>query len=164
MYSTTISRATERSGLIHRLVDLVRKGFAAFGYLAPVVDLAVRLWVATAFFKSGLTKIESFTTTLQLFRYEYSVPLLPPEVAAYAGTFTEIFFPVLLAFGLAGRLPALVLFVFNVIAVVSYPELGEAGLRDHYVWGLLLLVTLSHGPGRLSLDHFVGRLISRTRA
>ena len=59
--------------------------------------------------------------------------------------------------GLGSRLSALVLFVFNIVAVVSYPDLGEVGLRDHQVWGLLLLVTLLHGPGKLSLDHLIGR-------
>jgi putative oxidoreductase len=50
-----------------------------------------------------------------------------------------------------------VLFVFNIIAVVSYPDLGAAGLKDHQLWGLLLLVTLLHGPGALSLDRLIGR-------
>ena len=52
---------------------------------------------------------------------------------------------------------AFVLFVFNIIAVVSYPDLGDVGLRDHQTWGLLLLVTLLHGPGKLSLDHLIAR-------
>jgi putative oxidoreductase len=47
--------------------------------------------------------------------------------------------------------------VFNVVAVISYPDLGEVGLKDHQYWGLLLLVTLCHGPGRLSLDHLIRR-------
>ena len=40
---------------------------------------------------------------------------------------------------------------------MSYPDLGDVGLRDHQMWGLLLLVTLLHGPGKLSLDHLIGR-------
>ena len=63
----------------------------------------------------------------------------------------------LLLLGLGARFAALVLFVFNIVAVISYPDLGEVGLRDHQTWGLLLLVTLLHGPGKLSLDHLVGR-------
>jgi putative oxidoreductase len=49
------------------------------------------------------------------------------------------------------------LFVFNIVAVISYPELNEVGIKDHIYWGILLLVTLLHGPGRFSLDHLIGR-------
>ena len=129
--------------------------------LAPIADLALRLWVANAFFQSGLTKIQSFDSTIALFTYEYRVPLLSPVLAAYAGTFTELFFPVLLALGLAGRLNAFVLFVFNVVAVLSYPGLNEVGLEQHQVWGLMLLLIICHGPGKLSLDHLIARWLHR---
>lgn len=143
--------------LFARGVGLVKQAYRGLDFLSPVADLVVRLWVAYAFFVSGLTKIQTFDSTILLFTYEYQVPLLSPEVAAYLGTFTELFFPVLLALGLAGRFSAFVLFVFNVIAVISYPDLGPAGLKDHQVWGIMLLVTLLHGPGKLSLDHLLGK-------
>ena len=126
-------------------------------YAAPVLDLVIRIWVAKAFFLSGLTKIQSWDSTLALFENEYQVPLLPPELAAYMGTFTELFFPVLLVLGLGTRFAASVLFVFNIIAVISYPDLSEAGLKDHQYWGLLLLIPLLHGPGKISIDHFIRR-------
>ncbi len=126
-------------------------------FLSPVGDLIVRLYVAQVFFQSGLTKIQSWDSTVALFSYEYQVPFLSPEIAAYMGTFTELFFPVLLAVGLAGRFSAAVLFVFNIIAVLSYPGLMEVGIEQHKVWGILLLMPLLHGPGRLSLDHFIAR-------
>ena len=50
---------------------------------------------------------------------------------------------------------AFVLFVFNIIAVVSYPELSDLGVRDHQVWGIMLFVTMAHGPGKLSLDYLI---------
>jgi putative oxidoreductase len=134
------------------------------GWLAPLLDLALRLWVAAAFFQSGLTKIMSWDTTLALFENEYSVPLLPPTLAAYVGTFTELFFPVLLVLGLGTRFAAAVLFVFNIVAVVSYGDLSEAGLMQHQYWGLLLLVTLLHGPGAISVDHFIRRYFWRKGA
>ncbi|HXH03054.1 MAG TPA: DoxX family membrane protein [Candidatus Competibacteraceae bacterium] len=133
----------------------------ALDALTPLVDLGVRLWVANVFFKSGLTKIASFDSTLLLFTYEYHVPLLSPYWAAVLGTAAELSLPVLLVLGLGGRLPALALFVFNIIAVLSYPELNEAGLRDHQLWGLLLAVTLTHGPGPLTLDRLLGWWWSR---
>jgi len=63
----------------------------------------------------------------------------------------------LLALGLGTRFTALALFAFNIIAVVSYPDVGEVGLKDHQHWGLLLLVPLLHGAGKLSLDHWLSK-------
>jgi putative oxidoreductase len=131
--------------------------------LSPLVDLVIRVFIAMVFFKSGLTKLASWASTVSLFENEYAVPLLSPEVAAALGTAVELTFPVLLVLGLGTRLSAFVLFVFNIIAVVSYPDLGEVGLRDHQMWGLLLLVTLLHGPGALSLDRLIGRRVAGLR-
>jgi len=125
--------------------------------LTPFIDLGVRLWVANVFWRSGLASVHDWETTVDLFRYEYSVPLLSPHVAAVLGTGVELIFPVLLAIGLAGRLSAGVLFVFNIIAVISYPALNEVGLKDHTYWGILLLVSLLHGPGRISIDYLIRR-------
>ena len=131
--------------------------------LSPAVDLVIRVFVASVFFKAGLTKIASWSSTVALFENEYAVPLLPPELAAFMGTGVELIFPVLLVLGLGSRFAAFVLFVFNIIAVTSYPDLGEVGLRDHQMWGLLLVVTLLHGPGALSLDHLIARRFKALR-
>jgi putative oxidoreductase len=126
----------------------------------PLLDLWIRWDVASAFFRSGLTKIDSWDKTVFLFQEEYHVPLLPPELAAALGTFGELAFPPLLLLGLAGRFSALSLSFVNIVAVISYWHVlggNEAALASHYYWGLLLLVTLLHGPGKLSLDHLIRR-------
>jgi putative oxidoreductase len=138
-------------------VAFVNRACRWLDQLAPVADLAVRLWVAIVFFQSGLTKIRSWDTTVLLFTHEYHVPLLSPELAAVLGTATELAAPVFLALGLGGRLAAAVLFAFNIVAVLAYPELEGPGLQQHYVWGILLAVTLLHGPGALSLDRLFSR-------
>ena len=148
---------TMNSSFVARVTGILRPAVRVLDFLTPLGDLVIRLWVAQAFWMSGLTKIQSFDTTIQLFENEYQVPLLPPVVAAYAGTFTELFIPVLLVLGLGGRFAAAVLFVFNIVAVISYPDLSEAGIMQHQYWGLLLLVTLLHGSGRLSVDHLIRR-------
>jgi putative oxidoreductase len=129
-----------------------------------VVDLIVRLWVAAVFFKSALTKIASWDTTILLFTDEYHVPFLLPETAALLGTGAELVLPVLLALGLGSRLAAFALFVFNIVAVISYPELEGIGIEQHQVWGIMLLITLFHGPGALSLDALIGRFFGRKAA
>ena len=135
----------------------VQRSINGIDWLSPAVDLFLRLWIANIFWKAGTVKLASWDATLYLFEYEYQVPFLPPEIAAILGTGVELCMPVLLALGLATRFSALVLFVFNIIAVVSYPTLNEIGIKDHQYWGLLLLVPLFHGAGRLSLDHLVGK-------
>ncbi|MBK8815922.1 MAG: DoxX family protein [Methylococcaceae bacterium] len=135
--------------------DLLNKVTETLNFLSPIGDLILRCWVAYAFWVSGLTKIQNWDSTLYLFNEEYSVPFLPPEIAAYLGTAAELVSPVLLSFGLLGRFAALALFLFNIVAVISYPDLGAAGIEQHKVWGVMLLVCFLHGPGKLSIDHWV---------
>ena len=143
--------------MIERIVNLGRSGARAVEFAAPAVDLLLRLCVANVFFKSGLTKIANFDSTISLFENEYVVPLLPPELAAYLGTGAELILPVFLVLGLGTRLTAIALFLFNIVAVVSYPGLSEAGRNEHTYWGILLLVTIVHGGGKLALDNWIGR-------
>jgi putative oxidoreductase len=145
--------------LIKTLIRLPTAGIRGLDFLAPVIDLGARLWLANVFWKSGLTKIASWDTTITLFTYEYSVPLLPPEVAAALATAVELGGAVMLAVGLGGRVGAAALFILNVVAVISYPGLSEVGLKDHLFWGILLALFLVHGPGKLSVDHWIRRRV-----
>lgn len=124
-------------------------------WLIPIVLLSCRIWVSWIFFNSGLTKIASWDSTLYLFEYEYQVPILPWQIAAYLGTAAELVLPVFLLFGLFTRPFALSLFAFNIIAVISYPLLWEKGFYDHQLWGLMLLINILWGAGSLSLDRLV---------
>ena len=124
-------------------------------FVGPVSLLGIRLYLANIFWQSGVNKFQTWESTLFLFEYEYKVPLLSPKVAAYLGTGAELFFPVLLAIGLGGRFAAISLFIFNIIAVISYPTLNEAGVAQHQLWGLMLLIPVCYGPGKISIDHFI---------
>ena len=129
---------------------------------ADLLDLCIRLYVARVFFLSGLTKVRDWSTTLALFRDEYHVPLLPPAVAAPLGAFGELVFPLFLALGLGTRCAALGLTFVNLVAVVSYWHFlstAQAALAQHVFWGTLLLVTLFHGGGRVSLDYLLARRV-----
>ncbi len=122
-------------------------------YAAPALDVVLRLFLANIFFKSGLTKIQTWDSTLYLFREEYRVPLLNPDFAAWLATGAELALPVLLVLGLFGRFAALGLFILNGVAVISfYSSLSAAGLNHHLYWGLLLAVLLLHGVGKWSAD------------
>lgn len=129
--------------------------------LKPLLLLGFRLYVAQVFFLSGLTKIQSWSTTLTLFEYEYSVPLLPSNIAAYLGTATELIIPVLLALGLFTRPAALILFVFNIVAVIAYADISPAGVQQHITWGVMMAVIFVFGAEKLSLDKLLSDYLKR---
>jgi len=142
--------------------NLIQRGLLVAGLadrLQPLLLLAARLYVSLIFFRAGLLKIADWSSTLVLFRETYKVPVLPPELAAYIGTFGELAFPVLIVLGLAGRLGAAGLFVVNVTAVASYLDLFgfecPAGINSHYYWGSILLALVVFGPGKIWLDEFI---------
>jgi putative oxidoreductase len=150
------------ASLLQRLAPLRDLADTAFAFLQPAFALAVRLYVARVFFLSGLTKLNDWGITLALFENEYHVPFLSAQLAATLGTAAEIGLPVLLAVGMGSRVAAAALFVFNIVAVVSYPDLSDAGFKDHVLWGALMLVTFVYGPGRVSIDRWIaGRMGAR---
>ena len=94
---------------MNKLLDLVNF-HAAFGrgldHLRSLLLLGTRLWVSWQFLKSGWLKLTGWDSTLELFRSEYQVPVLPPFLAAVGGTFGELFFPILLILGVFTRFGA----------------------------------------------------------
>ena len=118
--------------------------------------LVQRLGIAAIFFQSGRTKVEGiFTipdTTVELFRSEYALPLLPPDIAAYAAAGAEHLFPILLVLGLATRLSAAALLGMTlVIQFFVYPDAWPT----HLSWAGLMLPLIALGGGRFSLDRLL---------
>jgi putative oxidoreductase len=145
-----LSRIRDGDAFLGRLLDYFRSPFA----------LAVRWYVSWQFLKSGFLKLNSWNSTLYLFENEYHTPVLPPHVAAVAGTFGELFFPTLLVLGFASRFGALGLFAVNAMAVISYASVllaegSEAALAQHVLWGTLLVFLALYGPGKLSVDELL---------
>ncbi|MFX1682536.1 DoxX family protein [Mitsuaria sp. CC2] len=145
-----------------------RAGRDSAGFLAAIRDrlerlispdliaLACRFSIAGVFWLSGRTKVEGwFTltdTTFLLFRQDYKLPLIPPEVAAYLATGAEHVLPILLVLGLCTRVAALgVLGMTAVIQTFVYPS----GWPTHLSWAAPMLYLVGRGPGRWSLDHLL---------
>ena len=131
-------------------------------YLAPLMDLGLRLYLANVFFKSGWTKIQSWDSTLYLFNDVYHVPLLPPAVAATMAASAELGLSVLLVVGLFGRFAASGLFILNIVAVISYADLSEAGINQHLSWGILLGVLLILSRGNWSIDFWLEKRLRKS--
>lgn len=124
------------------------------GVSYTLLAIPLRAAVASVFWSSAMTKIPSWATTVALFRDEYRVPLLPPEVAAYMATSVELTTPVLLVLGLLTRVAAGVLLGMTaVIEIFVYPEAWPT----HLQWAAMLLILLARGPGKLSVDWLVRR-------
>jgi putative oxidoreductase len=124
-----------------------------------ILQFLFRFSIAAVFWNSGLTKVASWQTTIVLFRDEYRVPVLPPELAATMAAAVELTCPVLLALGLLTRLATVpMLGMTFVIAVFVYPE----DWIEHLGWAAFLLFILTRGPGPFSLDHVIAGRIGPT--
>ncbi|MDA1184419.1 MAG: DoxX family protein [Acidobacteria bacterium] len=140
----------ESTGLA--MFDRARERLATFPL--SILQLGMRIGVGAVFFKAGLIKYNSPEFTLLLFRDEYQVPLLPPEVAAQMAMVQELTIPILLFVGLATRLATLpMLGMILVIQTFVYPE----AWTDHFMWASALVFVLTRGPGVFSLDHLIAR-------
>lgn len=137
--------------------------------LQPLFLLATRWYVSWQFLKSGWLKVTSWPSTLDLFRDEYHVPLLSPEVAAVTGAFGELFFPTLLVLGIGGRIGPIGLFAVNAMAVISYRQVllaegFEAALAQHVLWGFMLVVLTVFGLGGIAFDRLLAGRLRSTRS
>ena len=149
MTTTTFDPARRESNMVTRL-DRLRSTAGRFPL--SLIEFGMRLAVGATFFRSGMNKVERFDTAITLFREEYRLPLLPPELAAYLGTAVELGAPVLLVLGLFARLGAAALLAMTlVIQFLVYP----ANWPEHLMWASILAYVLSRGPGALSIDRII---------
>jgi len=119
-----------------------------------LIALIARISAGTVFLRSGLLKIEGWEegNTLTLFREEYNLPFIPPELAAYMATAAELTLPPLLIAGLFTRYAALALLAMTlVIEIFVYPNAFDT----HGVWAVCFLYLMKFGAGSLALDRFI---------
>ncbi len=142
------------------MISLYRRFARLASVLLPdaLLLLIARLGIAAVFFLSGRTKVEGLLTltdsTYALFESEYALPLIPPNVAAVAATWSEHLFPVLLVLGLGTRISALALLVMTAtIQIFVYPDAWPT----HLSWAAILLPLVARGGGTLSVDALFAR-------
>jgi putative oxidoreductase len=113
----------------------------------PLLLLGIRFWMAYVFWRSGRIKLKHWDSTLSLFQFEYKVPFIAPDLAAYFATGFELICPLLLVAGFMARLATIPLLVITAVIQLTY-----VSHHDHLYWGFLLGVILLKGAGPLSLD------------
>lgn len=134
-----------------------------------LVAFVARFSIAAVFWNSGQTKVEGLVinivsgqfalgwprlsdSAVALFQDEYKLPFLAPEVAAPMAALAEHVLPLLILIGLATRFSALALLGMTlVIQIFVYP----GAYATHGTWAAVLLYLMAHGPGRLSIDHWL---------
>ena len=170
MSTITSSQDNGTGGPMARLSALLSSAHSLMGHLPnTLLAFIARFSIAAVFWKSGQTKIEglaidivSGTFTLGmprlsdnavfLFKEEYQLPLLPPELGAMMAALGEHILPILILLGLATRLSALGLLVMTmVIQIFVYPD----AYATHGTWAAVLLYLMAHGPGKLSIDAWI---------
>ena len=134
------------TGRIRRLIGI------ADAFPLSLIQLAGRIAVGHVFWQSAQTKLTSWPVTLQLFAFEYRLPILPPDIAAPMATAAELSGAVLIVLGLFSRLAALMLLgVVATIQIFVYP----GHWAEHLMWASLLLLIFARGPGLFSLDRLI---------
>ncbi|MGO4376790.1 DoxX family protein [Pseudoduganella sp. RAF53_2] len=123
-----------------------------------LLQLLARLAIASVCLLSGRDKMQGLLTlkpaTYDLFRHEYALPLIAPELAAQIAALAEHVIPVLLLVGLFTRSTALTLLVMTVLVEVF---VHPAAWPVHLIWLSLLLPLVAHTGGPVSLDHVMQR-------
>lgn len=166
----TGSHPATGAGAVYTVRQVIERASALLGRIPDtLIALIARFSIAGVFWRSGQTKIDGLSIDLingefslglprlsdsarYLFREEYRLPLIAPELAAPMTAFAEHLFPILLLLGLATRFAALALLVMTLtIQIFVYPDAWPT----HGVWAAALLYLMSHGPGRASMDHWL---------
>lgn len=150
-------------GLLGRVGALYgRLGSLLDRYLAPVAEVAARFWLGLIFFRSGMLRVESWSSQEFIFGNVTPLPGLPPAVAAVVTTAAELALPILLWLGLGQRIAALGLFVMTAViqfVVAQTPEGIENKIAnlEHYAWMVGFLLLATRAPSVLTLDFWLCR-------
>lgn len=170
MSTSVASTSSSPAGVVAFVTGWVQRTIAAFDRIPhSLIALLARFSVAMTFWLSGQTKVEGLLLdpingmvqlgvprlsdgALELFRSEYALPLIPPQLAATMAAIAEHVLPLLLLFGLASRFSALALLVMTmVIQLFVYPS----AFPTHGLWAVSMLYIMARGPGVVSLDHWI---------
>src|SRR5579859_3195797 len=98
--------------------------------------IPMRIAAFSVFMRSGLVKLDDWSSTLALFADEYKVPVLPPALSAYMATTIELGASTAILLGFATRFAALS--VIGMIATIQFLVYPTAW-PDHIQWLAFLI-------------------------
>mgnify|MGYP006301315173 CR=1 FL=1 len=137
-----------------------------YGKLCHVTDsfqslslFFARLVLAYGFYEPAMNKWKNIEGVASWFA-NLGIPL--PTLNAYLAAVTETFGVVLLTLGLLTRAISIPLIVVMIVAIVTVhlPQgfsAGDNGFEIPLYYMLFLLIFMSHGAGKISLDHILLR-------
>ena len=156
--------------------------------LKSVSLLGIRLILAYTFFAPAMMKISDISSTAMWFE-SMGIPL--PTLNAYMAAGTEMAGVVLLTLGVFSRLISIPLLVTMLVAFVTvhgangFNVISETmqwtdayvngdmiegsivflqnGYENILYYSLMLFVIVTHGPGALSIDHFILKKMNEAR-
>ncbi len=149
-----------------KVLSSVRCGFCGFdkvgAYLGP---LGLRLLLAYEFWEAGVEKYRGenwFADIAEKFPFPFNV--IPVDVIWALVTWFEILGAIALVLGLATRFFSLSLMILTVVAIVSVHAgsgytISEGGWKLPLMYLVMLLPLLLSGPGKLSLDHWIAKMV-----
>ncbi len=173
------ARAAERARRSRSISGLMVDSFVSACSFIPytVVALALRLVIARVFFFDGQTKISGPRFLVSIYNYDFSVVLplevkaqtfgvflgyyalpVPPMLAAYLVSYGEFILPIMLMLGLGTRFAALGLLIMT--ALIQLYVMPQALWTVHIYWASILMVLLTLGAGKISVDSLI-RFIAR---
>jgi putative oxidoreductase len=129
------------------------------GFLGPAL---IRLTVGVVFIQSGWGKLHTLDEVTKLFT-DLHIPL--PGFNAILASSTEFFGGILILVGLGARLVALPLAFTMVVAIITAQREQVEGLASlvgltEWSYLVMFLAIALRGPGGLSLDGLLARLLS----
>jgi putative oxidoreductase len=138
------------------IIMKINGSLAAMPY--SILGLLARFIPATIFWRSGMTKIDDFEKTIDLFKEIYALPIIPHVPAAYMATAAELTLPILLVLGLCTRLSALALLLMTlVIQIFVFPT----SYLEHGLWAVCFLCLIKFGAGLFSIDALIAKKMSK---
>lgn len=131
-------------------ISIINWSIVLFNFCDAPVKLIVRFYLAKLFFFSGLTKVTNWENTIFLFKHEYKINYISPEIAALFGTAAEFIFPAMLIVGLGTRFAA-----FGIVLMTAMIEFSYMHHNNHYYWLMLAGMLVTTSSGKWSVDHYI---------
>ena len=128
-----------------------------FKYIQSLALLLARLAVAYGFYEPAMMKFSDISATAEWFG-SMGIPL--PTLNAYMSASTEMLGVILLTLGLFTRIISVPLIIIMIVAITTVHlahgfSAGDNGFEIPLYYMLFLLIFLSHGAGKFSIDYLL---------